>query len=824
MTLTPLRLDSPGLELLTPGSSPALVTAQGTISGAELHERVQERRARLGSTRRLVALEGTNRVESVVDYLAALSGGHPLLMVPPGLRSTPGGERLLASYDPDVVLADDAGDWGFEERRRGTRHDLHPDLALLMGTSGSSGTPRQVRLSRENVLANATAIADYLGLGPDDRAATSLPLHYCYGLSVLNSHLVAGASLWLTEESVVEESFWTGAAQAGVTSFAGVPHTFALLERSDFDERRPATLRQVTQAGGAMPPERVRAWARSGAEHGFDFVVMYGATEATARMAYLPPHLAAERPETIGVPIPGGDLRIDDGELVYSGPNVMLGYADSPADLALGRTVTELRTGDLAIQHDDGLFQVTGRRNRLAKLFGLRIDLDHVEEVLRSQGVEARVLEHEGSLLAFVLHGRAQRRAERLLARELCLPRHAVVVRRVAAFPLTASQKTDYPALRAHASASVTDAEEDVLAMYAAVLGRPDARADQSFVDLGGDSLSFVEVSLRLERMLGHLPQEWHTRPVRELTVAQRRPRRWLVGLDLPVVLRALAIVLVVGSHTEWFDLQGGAHLLLALVGFNVARFQLAPGTRRTQLARIGSSLRDVLVPSVLWIGGVALVTGMYAWPTALMLNNALGADRWDDQWQFWFLEAAVWSLVALAAVLAVPRLHRAEREYPWRFGLAWLGLAMLTRLLLVGVEAGVVERYSVLGVAWCVALGYLAARAVSTPQRLLVSALAPLCTVGFFGDPSREALVVVGLLLVIWVPRLSLPRQLARVVGTIASASLFIYLTHWVVYPPLDDDHDVLAALLSFAVGVAVWRTYGVLRSGAGRVLSHVR
>ena len=429
------------------------------------------------------------------------------------------------------------------------------------------------------------------------------------------------------------------------------------------------------------------------------------------------------------------------------------------------------------------------------------------------------MLEHEGRLVAFALHGRAVRSAEKLLAGELCLPRHAVVVRRVGTFPLTASGKTDYPALAAHVDVSTAAAPADVRAMYADVLGRADAGPDTSFVDLGGDSLSFVEVSLRLEQLLGHLPPHWQQRTIGELTELRRRPRRRLVDFELPIALRALAIFLVVGSHTEWFALEGGSHLLLALVGFNVARFQLAAGTRRTHLTRLGRSLRDLLVPSVLWIGGLALLTGMYAWPTVLMLNGVVGGDRWDEQWQFWFLEAATWSLVGLAAVLAVPRLHRFEREQPWRFGLVWLGLALVVRLVETGVRAGAVERYSVAVVAWCVALGYLIARATTLRQRLLVSLLVPACTLGFFGEPVRELVVIAGLLLLVWVPRLWLPRLVARVVGIVASASLFIYLTHWVVYPPLDADHDVLAALASIVVGIAAWWSYGTARRALGRL-----
>ena len=195
-----------------------------------------------------------------------------------------------------------------------------------------------MRLSRDNVASNAAAIADFLALTPADRAITTLPLHYCYGLSVLHSHLVAGASVVLTGLSVVDECFWDLFARTGATSFAGVPHTFDLLATSGFEDRDLPTLRQVTQAGGRLDPDAVRRWSRCGRSRGWDLVVMYGATEATARMAYLPPDLAEDHPAAIGVAVPGGRLRLDEtaderpgvGELVYSGPNVMLGYADDP--------------------------------------------------------------------------------------------------------------------------------------------------------------------------------------------------------------------------------------------------------------------------------------------------------------------------------------------------------------------------------------------------------------------------------------------------------------------------------------------------------------
>ncbi|HYH35226.1 MAG TPA: AMP-binding protein, partial [Nocardioides sp.] len=333
VTLHPTEVHAPRvLDLASHGDLLAVRTAGESLTYADLARRVEDTAARLGATRRLVLVEGANSIDALVAHLAALTSGHVVLLAAPGRPA----EQLAEAWDPDVVVRDGR----LVERRDGTRHDLHPDLALLLSTSGSTGSPKLVRLSADNLRSNAASIATYLGLTPQDRAITSLPMHYCYGLSVLHSHLLVGAAVVLTDLSVVDDCFWRLAAEAGASSFAGVPYTFELLERSGFDARRVPTLRYVTQAGGRLDPSRVRDWSARGRRAGWDLVVMYGQTEATARMAWLPPELAVEHPGSIGVPVPGGDFRIEPvpeasepgvGELVYRGPNVMMGYAESPA-------------------------------------------------------------------------------------------------------------------------------------------------------------------------------------------------------------------------------------------------------------------------------------------------------------------------------------------------------------------------------------------------------------------------------------------------------------------------------------------------------------
>ncbi|WP_223164219.1 AMP-binding protein [Nocardioides mesophilus] len=729
---------------------------------------------------------------------------------------------------------------GFEERRPGSRHDLHPDLALLLTTSGSTGSPKLVRLSTENLAANADSIADYLGIRPDDLAATTLPLHYCYGLSVVNSHLAAGAALLLTERSVVDTCFWDDVRRHGVTTLAGVPYTFDLLDRVGFAGMDLPSLRYLTQAGGRLAPERVREYAALGRERGWDLFVMYGQTEATARMGYLPPDLADSAPGAIGVPVPGGSFslaplpetplaapgELEVGELVYEGPNVMLGYATTPEDLARGREVDALRTGDVARRRPDGLYEVIGRRNRFAKVYGLRIDLDQVERVFARAGHVVLCADGGDRLLLAVdvsakpLPADGASALTRLAKRELGLPPRAVAVLPVDGVPRLPTGKPDYRSLvargaRRPAAAPAGGAApaaspgaprvEDLRAVYADVLGRPETTGDDSFVSLDGDSLSYVEMSVRLEGVLGTLPAGWHTMPVRELAATPPTTRRGRT-LELNVLLRAAAIVAIVGTHANLFVLVGGAHVLLGVAGFNFGRFHLTGAPRRDRTRHLLTSVARIAVPSTIWLGLVALLTRDIGWRNVLLLNGLLGPRSWTEpEWWYWFIEVLVATLLVLTALMALPWVDRLERRHPFRLPLGLAVVGLLTRYDVVELLPGdEIHRASV--VFWVFALGWATVRATGWRHRALVSALVVATVPGFFDDPARELVVVVGMLLLVWVRAVRVPAPIARLAGVLASASLYIYLTHWQVYPHLEDDHPFAATVLSLVVGVAVW------------------
>jgi acyl-CoA synthetase (AMP-forming)/AMP-acid ligase II len=462
-----------------------------------------------------VIVEAANTVECIVAYLACLRARFPVLLAEPG--STARDPRIADTFHAAYIFrAATHGEWRFEPYAAG-RADVHPDLCLLLSTSGSTGSPKLVRLSHTNIESNAQAIAAYLGIGPDDRALTSLPAFYSYGMSVINSHLAVGACLLLTEDSVAQEAFWQRCEKEGATSFAGVPFTFEILERVGFRSRRYPYLRYLTQAGGRLSAEMVQLYAEWADSQDKQFFVMYGQTEAAPRMAYVPPAQLRGNAECIGVPIPGGsfELRLEDGtletrpdrpaELVYRGPNVMMGYAERAADLALGQVVDALRTGDLACRKANGNYYLAGRMSRFVKIVGKRISLDEIEHWLEQQGVVVAVAgSDEVIAVAVARNGEPAALKVRLLQR-FSLPAVAVEVARLDLLPTLASGKIDHRSvLRLVREACRREEGHATLAKgFADILGIASVLPTDSFLDLGGDSVSFVEVTLLLEETLG---------------------------------------------------------------------------------------------------------------------------------------------------------------------------------------------------------------------------------------------------------------------------------------------------------------------------------
>jgi hypothetical protein len=347
--------------------------------------------------------------------------------------------------------------------------------------------------------------------------------------------------------------------------------------------------------------------------------------------------------------------------------------------------------------------------------------------------------------------------------------------------------------------------------LFAEVLGSAEVTEDSTFAGLGGDSLSYVRMSVRLEELLGPLPEDWPTRPVRELRALAGRPHRRGRWLETSVALRAVAIVLVVGTHAAVVDLPGGAHLLLTVLGFNLARLPLAAGDRRDRLRGLGRVLRGIAVPSVLWASLAVLLLGQYSVTNAAMLTYVLGPAGHND---FWFVETALWLVAAVAGLLAVPAVDRLDRRHPLVLPVALAAAGLLFRYGLVPGHYPTPFR-----VCWLLALGWAAARATTVPQRLCLTAAAAVTIPGFHGDLARELLMVGGYALLVWVAAVPSHPLLSRVAGVLAASSLHIYLTHWVVYRPLVDVSPVLAWAASLLVGIGYAGALAAATRAAGRV-----
>ena len=423
-------------------------------------------------TRSLVFLVCSNTPASIAAYVGFINHGIVPVMVDKDLDQGLF-QNLLEQYAPAYIFAEEAH-FDFLNRYTKILHveshalyntkemhtvPLHDDLALLVTTSGSTGSPKLVRQSYENLRANTASIAAYLHLDETERAVTNLPLHYVYGLSILNTHLSVGASVVVTEKTLFDRSFWQLMREKEVTTFSGVPYTYAMLKRLRFFRMDLPALRTLTQAGGKLDPELHAAFADYAAQTGKEFIVMYGAAEATARMGYLPPQYALEKVGAMGVAIPGGRFELIDeagkeitdtytvGELVYYGANVTLGYAMSGADLVRGdERHGRYETGDLAQRDNDGFYTVVGRKRRFLKMFGKRTNLQEVEHILRQHfgDIDLACAGVDDHLYVFMTQESLVPEIVPFLSAKLGLHHTALTAKYIAEIPKNASGKTVY--------------------------------------------------------------------------------------------------------------------------------------------------------------------------------------------------------------------------------------------------------------------------------------------------------------------------------------------------------------------------------------------
>jgi acyl-coenzyme A synthetase/AMP-(fatty) acid ligase len=330
------------------------------------------------------------------------------------------------------------------------------DLALMLSTSGSTGSKKFVRLSYENINDNTKNIVRYLNIKENHRTVTTMPPHYTYGLSIINTHLYMGASIFVTNTKVVEKNFWKFFKEQKITSFGGVPHFYEIIKKLNFNKMHFTNLKYFTQAGGKLRKDLIEYFLTYSEKNKKEFVVMYGQTEATARMTYLPYKMLKKKIGSVGKPIAGGKIHLlsdnskndKKGEIIYEGKNVSLGYAKSFKDLIKGdQNKGILKTGDLAAKDSDGYLYITGRKARDIKLFGHRVSLDEVERILFKKGYNCRCCGFDNKVTIFHTDSSYNGEILKYISKQTNIYLDCFTLKHIKEFPLNENGKASYEKL-----------------------------------------------------------------------------------------------------------------------------------------------------------------------------------------------------------------------------------------------------------------------------------------------------------------------------------------------------------------------------------------
>ena len=415
-----------------------------------------------------------NTIGSLVGYVAFMTHNIPTVLLDASKDSSvisslikhykptyiwkPIKSHIETAQDSEIILSYE----DYELAKTGyDGYEIHPDVLLCLTTSGTTGSPKLVKLTETNLRSNAESIAEYLKITEKERAITSLPMYYSFGMSVINSHLIKGATLLLTDKAVIQREFLNFLKEGKATSIAGVPYTYEMLRRLRFLKMDLPDLKTMIQAGGKLNAAIVKEYVDAAKASGKEFIVMYGQTEAAPRMSYLPFDKALEKYASIGVAIPGGKLSVrdvndqeitvpdTDGELIYKGPNVCMGYAECIEDLARDdENHGVLHTGDVARFDSDGYFYITGRMKRFVKVWGNRCNLDATEQLVKAIITTCACVGVDDKITVFVTENGLEEKIKTYLTDKTGLNIRAFDVKVIDVIPTLPSGKLDYQTMQ----------------------------------------------------------------------------------------------------------------------------------------------------------------------------------------------------------------------------------------------------------------------------------------------------------------------------------------------------------------------------------------
>lgn len=423
----------------------------------------------------LILIITKNSIAPIISYIFSANNNHVAILI--DLKTSKEEiNKIINIYEPNYIFAPNYlnlnlkfdnyeiikyfFDYIIIKNQKVTEHKFHKDLFLLLPTSGSMGSSKFVRLSKKNLLANAKSIIKYLNIKSIDKAITTMPFSYSFMLSIINTHLLSSASIFVTENSILQNEFWKEFKNNKITSLSGVPYIFEIILKLGLQNIYTPSLKYLAQAGGKMNDENIKRIIEFSSKNNIKFFMMYGQTEASARMTFLDWRLSEKKIGSIGKSIPNTKIWLEDkkkkninnpykiGEIIFKGKNVSLGYCEKKYDLRLGNlNKSVLRTGDLAYFDDERFLFLVGRKNRISKIFGNRINLDELENKMKLKKFEIACKEINEKINIYFDNNLNKRKLTERLTEVTGLNQNGFKLIKIKKIPRTSSGKISYSKL-----------------------------------------------------------------------------------------------------------------------------------------------------------------------------------------------------------------------------------------------------------------------------------------------------------------------------------------------------------------------------------------
>ena len=447
----------------------ALISENKHISFIELENYLNDL-AKNFEKENLMFLICENNIESILFYLSSIKKKCALVLLEKNITGV-NLNNLISKYQPRYIFINKKNNYNFSkfnkkkiymnyvlmENKKKIKIKLNKDLKILISTSGTTGNPKYIKLTKQNIDSNTLSILKFLKINKNDTTITTLPMNYVYGLSIINTHLFVGAKIVLNDYSVLDKKFWSSLIDNKITNINGVPYLYEILDKIKFLEKDLSSIRFFTQAGGKMGKEMQKKLINFCLKNKKKIFFMYGAAEATARMGYLPWRYAKEKIGSIGKAIPGGKFWLEDknrkkikqnkkiGELIYSGKNVSSGYAKNYHDLYENNESDILRTGDFAKRDEDGFYYLLGRSDKFIKIQGNRLNLEDIEIYTSSFGIKTVCkLNKKNKITIFIEKNIDEKTLLKKIKDKITIHPSNFLIKKINKFPINKNLKISY--------------------------------------------------------------------------------------------------------------------------------------------------------------------------------------------------------------------------------------------------------------------------------------------------------------------------------------------------------------------------------------------